>query len=55
MPRDFPEISEGCRLKRDIPMDQSVKYDDMVLPQNRTSDRLRMEQERHFSAMSADR
>ena len=48
-------VSDGCRLKRDIPMDQPVTYDDVVLPQNRTSDRLRVEQERHFSAGSADR
>ncbi len=46
-------VSEGCRLTRDIPKDHPVTYDDVVLPQDRTSDRLRDEQERHFSDVSA--
>lgn len=41
-------LSEGCRLKRDIPMDQPVSCLDVELPSGRFCDSLRAEQERHF-------
>jgi predicted homoserine dehydrogenase-like protein len=43
-------ISEGCVLKRDIPKDACITYDDVELPVNRMCDRLRQEQETYFSA-----
>ena len=39
---------EGCRLKRDIPKDQVLTYDDVELPAGRLADQLRAEQYRHF-------
>lgn len=42
-------ISEGCILKRDIPKDACITYDDVILPPNRMCDRLRLEQEEYFS------
>ena len=41
-------LSEGCRLKRDIPKDQVLTYDDVDLPAERLCDRLRGEQEEYF-------
>lgn len=38
-------VSEDCRLKRDIPKDQSITYDDVELPKDRLCDKLRREQE----------
>ncbi len=47
--RYLPEgIVSGCRLKRAIPKDQVITYDDVMLPQGRIADRLRAEQYRHF-------
>jgi predicted homoserine dehydrogenase-like protein len=47
--RYLPEgLVEGCKLKRAISKDQVITYDDVVLPANRLSDRLRAEQYRHF-------
>jgi predicted homoserine dehydrogenase-like protein len=44
-------LSEGCRLLKGIAKDQTVSYDDVVLPEDRLSDQLRLEQdERFFSA-----
>jgi len=45
-------VSEGCRLTRDISKDAAISYDDVVLPANRTCDRLRVEQDRHFSMLN---
>lgn len=42
-------IAEGCRLKRDIPKDQVLTYDDVELPPGRLCDKLRAEQEAYFS------
>jgi predicted homoserine dehydrogenase-like protein len=48
--RLLPEgIVEGCRLKRDIPKDQALTYDDVELPAGRLVDRLRAEQEAAFA------
>jgi predicted homoserine dehydrogenase-like protein len=45
----LPEgIVEGCRLKRAIPKDQVLTYDDVELPSGRLVDRLRAEQMAHF-------
>ncbi len=41
-------LSEGCRLKKDIPRDQAVTYADVELPAGRLADRLRTEQNNHF-------
>jgi len=42
-------LAEGCRLKRDIPKDQALTYDDVELPPNRLSDKLRAEQNAYFA------
>lgn len=42
-------LSEGCRLRRDIPKDQSLAYDDVDVPAERLCDSLRREQEEYFS------
>ncbi len=41
-------LSEGCRLKNDIPKDQPLTYDDVELPEDRLCDRLREEQNAYF-------
>ena len=47
--RYMPEgLVAGCKLVRDIPKDGVITYDDVVLPPDRTADRLRAEQYRHF-------
>jgi predicted homoserine dehydrogenase-like protein len=48
--RYLPEgLVEGCTLVRDVPQDAVLTYDDVTLPPDRLSDRLRAEQYRHFS------
>lgn len=42
-------LSEGCRLKRDIPKDQVITYTDVIVPEGRLGDKLRAEQNQHFS------
>ncbi len=42
-------LAEGCRLKRDIPKDQVLTYDDVELPEGRLCDRLRAEQDIYFA------
>jgi len=41
-------IAEGCILKRDIPKDQVLTYEDVILPEGRLIDRLRREQADYF-------
>ena len=41
-------IAEGCILKRDIPKDQVLTYDDVILPEGRLVDKLREEQAQYF-------
>jgi predicted homoserine dehydrogenase-like protein len=41
-------LAEGCRLKRDIPKDQVMTYDDVEIPSGRLVDELRAEQDIHF-------
>jgi predicted homoserine dehydrogenase-like protein len=42
-------LAEGCRLKRDIPKDHALTYDDIELPAGRLCDRLRTEQNAAFA------
>lgn len=42
-------LAEGCRLKRDIPKDQVLTYDDVELPVGRLCDKLRTEQNAYFT------
>jgi predicted homoserine dehydrogenase-like protein len=45
----LPEgLVEGCVLKRDIPKDTVITYEDVSLPYDRVADRLRAEQYRRF-------
>jgi predicted homoserine dehydrogenase-like protein len=47
--RYLPEgLVEGCKLRRDVAKDEVLSYDDVDLPPDRTADRLRAEQYRHF-------
>lgn len=43
-------LAEGCRLKRNIPRDQVLTYDDVELPEDRLCDKLRAEQNAYFAA-----
>ena len=42
-------VSEGCKVIRDVPRDQLVTYEDVELPADRLCDKLRQEQQDHFS------
>jgi predicted homoserine dehydrogenase-like protein len=47
--RYLPEgLVEGCKLRRAVPIDQVLTYDDVTLPAGRIADRLRAEQYRRF-------
>lgn len=41
-------LSEGAVLKRDIPKDQAIRFEDVEMPDERLCDRLYAEQVRHF-------
>jgi predicted homoserine dehydrogenase-like protein len=41
-------LAEGCRLRRDVPRDRVLTYDDVELPSDRLCDRLRAEQTARF-------
>ena len=41
-------LAEGCVLKRDIPKDQVITYNDVTVPEGRFSDQLRKEQNEYF-------
>jgi len=43
-------LAEGCRLKRDIPKDQVLTFDDVELPEGRLCDKLWAEQNDYFPA-----
>jgi predicted homoserine dehydrogenase-like protein len=48
--RLLPEgLAEGCVLRRDIPKDGVITYNDVDLPKGRLADQLRAEQYRHFA------
>lgn len=42
-------LSQGCRLKRDLPKDRIVTYADIELPEGRLCDKLRAEQNAYFA------
>jgi predicted homoserine dehydrogenase-like protein len=42
-------LAEGCRLTRPVAKDAVLTYDDVEVPEGRLSDRLRAEQDAHFS------
>jgi predicted homoserine dehydrogenase-like protein len=46
-------LSQDCRLKRDIPKDQIITYEDVELPRGRLCDELRAEQVAHFDLCEA--
>ncbi|HTP67890.1 MAG TPA: Gfo/Idh/MocA family oxidoreductase [Dongiaceae bacterium] len=48
-------LSEGCRLKHDVPRDSVIRYADVALPENRLCDKLRAEQDSYFSTAVAPR
>jgi predicted homoserine dehydrogenase-like protein len=37
-------VAQGCRLRRDVPRDEVLTYDDVELPTGRLVDDLRAEQ-----------
>lgn len=41
-------IAEGCLLKNDVPKDQVLTYNDVILPEGRLIDQLRIEQDLFF-------
>lgn len=41
-------IAEGCKLKKDVPKDQVLTFEDIELPEGRLCDRLRKEQDIYF-------
>lgn len=41
-------LAEGCQLKRDVPKDQVLRYDDVELPAGRLADQLRAAQNLQF-------
>jgi len=45
-------VAEGCILRHDIPRDQVLTYDDVILPEGRLIDQLRREQAAHFKQVS---
>jgi predicted homoserine dehydrogenase-like protein len=45
-------LAAGCQLLRDIPKDQVLTYDDVLLPDDRLIDSLRAEQEKTFFGVS---
>jgi predicted homoserine dehydrogenase-like protein len=42
-------LAEGCRLKRDVPKDQVLTYDDVELPTGTLAHKLRAEQDAYFA------
>jgi len=45
-------LAQGCLLKRDIPRDQVITYDDVVVPKGRFCDSLRKEQDDYFKIVT---
>jgi predicted homoserine dehydrogenase-like protein len=46
-------LAAGCAMARPVRRDQTLTYDDVVVPPGRLSDRLRAEQAAHFPASAA--
>jgi predicted homoserine dehydrogenase-like protein len=42
-------LAEGCKLKKDIPKDQVLTYEDIIIPEDRLCDKLRKEQDDYFN------
>jgi predicted homoserine dehydrogenase-like protein len=42
-------LAEGCQLKKNIPKDQVLTYDDVKVPEGRLCDKLRKEQNEYFA------
>lgn len=42
-------VAVGAKLKRAVPKDQALTYDDVELPEGRLIDRLRIEQAKMFA------
>lgn len=42
-------LAEGCVLRRDLPKDAVLTYDDVEVPEGRLADKLRAEQNEHFA------
>jgi predicted homoserine dehydrogenase-like protein len=54
--RYLPEgLVEGCKLRRDIPKDAVLTYDDVELPPGRLADQLREEQYERFAQQQTSR
>jgi predicted homoserine dehydrogenase-like protein len=47
-------LAVGCRVRRDVAVDQTLTYDDVEMPGDRLSERLRAEQDAHFAAGPAE-
>lgn len=43
-------LAEGCRMKRAVPADTAITYDDVVIPEGRLVDKLRAEQDARWPA-----
>ncbi len=43
-------LLEGCLLKRDLAVDETISYDDVIVPDGRLCDQLRTEQDNLFAA-----
>jgi predicted homoserine dehydrogenase-like protein len=43
-------LTDGCRVRRTLPKDHALTYDDVELPEGRLVDRLRREQDERFGA-----
>lgn len=41
-------MAEGCTLRNDVPQDQALTYDDVIVPEGRLLDRIRAEQDAAF-------
>lgn len=48
-------LSRDCVLKNDVPQDQALTYDDIVLPHEKLSTKLRVEMDRMFFHSNADK
>lgn len=46
-------LAEGCILKREVPKDQVLTYDDVIVPEGRLCDQLRAEQNALFFGVKA--
>jgi predicted homoserine dehydrogenase-like protein len=47
-------LAEGCRLRRNVPKDRVLTYDDVELPEGRLSDTLRAEQSGRFASADVE-